>query len=333
MTLFPEIREQLLDAAFAPSDPAAADPGRRRAGRLVAIASVLVTVAVAAVSLVGLGGSSPRRSAPSRPPVSPPTARPPAAWFNALARAGQQTSRRDPGCSPPTQSRPTPLRFLTGPPPRSVTSVLASLSTPASGASRVTARDLRGRAPLANGIYLRYAWQGHADGIHFYVLPAAHVGGATGPARCAREEVAIFTAAAQRFPAAQRAAAIAYARKLLDPAEQAGVSLITIGHGIRGGDSYPAWRLAQLATNPALGTGSGGDDHSTDTTLLVPDQVASVTATYPTQTYPGRVPKMTSVTKRPVRNLIVFHFSGAWDPPRLTYRSQTGAIIAQTPHH
>ena len=37
-----------------------------------------------------------------------------------------------------------------------------------------------------------------------------------------------------------------------------------------------------------------------------------------------------SVTKRAVRNLVIFHLAGAWDPPRLTFRSRTGAVIAQT---
>lgn len=90
--------------------------------------------------------------------------------------------------------------------------------------------------------------------------------------------------------------------------------------------------LAQLRSDSAFGAGGSGSNTSTTTPLLVPDEVASVTATYRAQSYPGRVAKTFSVTKRSVRNFVLFHLTGAWDPPELTFRSRSGAVIGQTRH-
>lgn len=222
-------------------------------------------------------------------------------------------------------------KFLATAPPRRITSILPSLAALPRGALRVTVRELRALHIDANGIYARYAWQGHTDGVHTYVVPAAVVGTTrTLPARCYREELAAFRREARHFPASQRAAAIAYAQQRFNPEAEAGVSVVTAGWGTRGESNDQTWMLAQLKTEPAFGSGGGGTNSSTTTSLLVTDEVASITATYHAQSYPGRVPRTFSVTKRPVRNLVIFHLSGAWDPPQLTFRSRTGAVIART---
>jgi hypothetical protein len=66
----------------------------------------------------------------------------------------------------------------------------------------------------------------------------------------------------------------------------------------------------------------------TVTPLIVPDRVATVTAHYSPQTYPGRVPRPLTVTERAAQNLVIFSLHGAWDPPNsLIYRSATGSIL------
>ncbi len=325
MTLIPQIRGQLLDAAFGTAQLSTGAPPPRWSGRLVVAASILVTVAVAAVAVLSLHGSA----APPLTPAARPAARLPVAWVIAVGRAGQSTRQHDPACVP-LQAQVHHQRFLTTAPPRSITAILPSLASPTRGALRVTVRKLRALNIDADGIYARYAWQGHADGIHYYVVPAAVVGARQAvPARCYQEQLAAFRKQARRFPSSQRAAAMAYAQQRLNPKAAAGVSVVTAGFGVEGASNDQAWRLAELKSNPGIGAGGGGSNTSTTTSVLVADQVASVTATYPASSHPGRVARTFSVTKRPVRNLVIFHLTGAWDPPRLTFRSKTGAVIPQ----
>jgi hypothetical protein len=335
MTLIPEVREQLLDAAFAAAEPGMAEPRvgapRRRhwAGNLAIVSSTVISVVVAAIFLLSLH----RSAAPSSGASAGAANRPPAAWINALGRAGSHTRQHDRACRLPLEVHARHQRFLTTAPPRSITSILPSLASQARGGQRVTIRELRALHIDANGIYLRYVWQGRTEGVHYYVVPAAVVGATTTlRPRCYREELAAFRAEARHFPAGQRAAAIAYAQQRFNSRGAAGVTVVTLGWGVEGESSRQAWMLAQLDTDPAFGAGGGGNDRSTTTSLLVTDEVASVTATYHAQSYPGRVPRKFSVIKRPVRNLVIFHLSGAWDPPQLTYRSRTGAVIARTPN-
>jgi hypothetical protein len=324
MTLLPEIRGQLLHAAFGADDPSARAPRHGAAGRLAIAGSIVVSVAVASVFLLSLH----RMPTPSSPPTAGPPGRPPVAWVDALRRARESTLRRDPGCRLPQHDRVRGQRFLTTAPPKSLTSILPSLASPARGALRVTIRELRALDVDANGIYVRYAWQAHTDRIHYYVVPAAVVGATkTVPVRCYREELAAFGTQARRFPVGQRVEAIAYAQRLLSSFAVGGVALVTVGWGGHGATYYQAWMLARLRTLPDFGSGSRGNNQSTTTALLITGPVATVTATYPAQSYPGRVPRTFSVTKRPVRNLVIFHLAGAWDPPRLTFRSSSGAVI------
>jgi hypothetical protein len=329
MTLLPEIREQLVDAAFGAGEPRAGAARRRpRPGDLVIAFSIVIGVVVAAVFLLSLHRSAVPTTGAAAGPMSGP---PPAVWVNALGKAGSSTRQHDRACRLPLEVRVRSQRFLTTPPPRSVTSILPSLASPARGARRLTIKQLRSLQIDASGIYARYAWQGRIDGVHYYVVPAAVVGTTkTLPARCYREDLAAFRREARRFPASQRAAAIAYAQQRFNPKAEAGVAVMTAGWGSHGGSFHQVWRLAELNADPGAASGGGGTNSSTTTTLLVTDEVASVTATYHAQSYPGRVPRTFSVTKRPVRNLVIFHLSGAWDPPQLTFRSRTGAVIGST---
>jgi hypothetical protein len=64
------------------------------------------------------------------------------------------------------------------------------------------------------------------------------------------------------------------------------------------------------------------------TARIVADRVATVTAHYNPQTYPGRVPRPLTVTQPAVDNLVIFALRGAWDPPNsLIYRSATGSVL------
>jgi hypothetical protein len=328
MTLLPEIRGQLLDSTFGAGPRAGAARRRPRPGYLAIAFSIVMSVAVAAVFLISLHGSATPRSGAAAGTMTGP---PPAAWVNALGKAVSDTRQHDRVCRLPLKVRVRDQKFLASAPPRSITSILPSLAAPPRGALRVTVGELRTLHIDANGIYARYAWQGHADGVHYYVVPAAVVGTtSTLPAHCYREELARFRREARHFPASQRGAAIAYAQQRFNPEAEAGVSVVTAGSGTQGESNRQAWMLTELKTEPAFGAGSGGNNSSTTTSLLVIDEVASITATYHAQSHPGRVPRTFSVTKQPFRNFVIFHLSGAWDPPQLTFRSRTGAVIART---
>jgi hypothetical protein len=297
MNLLPEIREQLLDAAFGATE-SRAGAARRRAplGHMAVAASIVISVVVAAVFVLSVHRSA---APPSGTAARPPSSAPPA-WVKALGKAYRTTQRHDRACRQPA-NRHHNQRFLTTAPPRSMTSVLPSLATPPPAALRVTVPELRALNIDANGIYVRYAWQGYADGVHYYLVPAAIVGATkTPPARCYQEELAAFRTAARRFPASRRPAAIAYAQRVLRPESEAGVAIVTVGWGTRG-ESFP-----QLNGGPVFDSGGEGSDSSTTTHALVTDAVASVTATYCAQSYPGRVPRTFSVTKLPVRNFVIF---------------------------
>jgi len=323
MNLLPEIREQLLDAAFGATGSRAGAARRRPPLAHMAVAvSIAISVVVAAVFVLTVHRSS---APPSGTAARPPSLAPPA-WAKALGKAYRTTQQHDRACRQPA-NRHHNQRFLTTAPPRSITSVLLSLATPPPAALRVTVPELRALDIDANGIYVRYAWQGDTDGVHYYLVPAAIVGATkTPPARCYQEELAAFRTAARQFPPSQRPAAIAYAQRVLRPESEAGVAIVTVGWGARG-ESFP-----QISAGPVTDSGGGGSDSSTTTHVLVSDEVASVTATYRAQSHPGRVARTFSVTKQPFRNFVIFHLSGAWDPPQLTFRSRTGAVIARRPN-
>jgi hypothetical protein len=331
MRLLPQVRRQLLAGAFDAPGGGLGIAGASWPRRLTLAASLAVSLGIAVALAFSLHGSgaSPVRSAGSG--SSPPSLSPQQAWDNAVVRASEDTLKRDKACGANPRSA---AHFVDTLPPRSITSVLSSLARPPAGARRVTVQELRARDPLlpANDVYIRYAWQGEAHGIHYYVVPAGLVGQSRPqPERCDRENLAEFRTEAQTFPSDQRRAAIAYAQaRFREQQAAAGVLLLTGDNRAGGLLVEPVPSLERLASDPSAISGSGGNDRSTQTTMLVPDDVASVTATYPAARHPGKVKRTFSVTEHPYRNVVIFNLVGAWDPPRLTFRSATGQVLYQT---
>lgn len=141
------------------------------------------------------------------------------------------------------------------------------------------------------------------------------------------EQLTAFENQAERLPAKQRPKAVAWERQLIkqEQGPTPGLAVITAGGGSIGGDYLTVDELRNH-----LGGGRAGNDNITETALLLPDSVASVTAHYDAQSYPGRVLRPVTITRRVSNNLAIFVFKGAWDPPKLTYRSATGAILWST---
>jgi hypothetical protein len=211
-----------------------------------------------------------------------------------------------------------------------MSSLLSVLGQPASGQARVSAAVISRVAFDARDIYVRYARQGATDGITYYLVPAAHVGHPLLPARCYTQRLADFQSLTASLPAAQRRNARSWERRMIGVAQTGGppgVEILTEGAGVGTGRIVT---LEQLRAHPYNDVGGGGNNKITETALVVPDNVASVTARYSAQNYPGRVAHPVTVTRAAVNNLVVFVFRGAWDPPTLTYRSASGASLSST---
>lgn len=212
------------------------------------------------------------------------------------------------------------------------------LRAPAPASQQISAHALRqisgGRLTrLGRGIYLRYVRHGERNGIRYYFLPAANVNQLQAiPEGCYREQRDSFRQLATQRPAGQQAALIAYETTSLQQQRMiaehpAGVCLATTGPAGSGtGPCVNAVSLRQF--NASTGDGSYGNDHETVTPRIVQDGVATVTARYSAQTYPGRVPHPLTITQPVVQNLVILTLHGAWDPPSsLTYRSADGSIL------
>jgi hypothetical protein len=125
---------------------------------------------------------------------------------------------------------------------------------------------------------------------------------------------------------ARSARAVRYDRQLLHDLGPTGMCQITIGAGAR---SLGCTQI-QLLPLLYLDAGSEGISQNTNTILLVPNKVATVTARYSAQNAP-RAHAAVTITKPVVDNFVVFHFTGAWDPPTLSYRLASGALISYSP--
>ncbi len=79
-------------------------------------------------------------------------------------------------------------------------------------------------------------------------------------------------------------------------------------------------------------TGSDGNNHITITPLVVPSDVATVTANYPAENQVGHVAHQV-ITRHVKGNIVIFRVTGGWDPPSLTYRSATGAVLWSDHRH
>jgi hypothetical protein len=330
--LLPEIRDQLHAAA----NRRATVPGARRrfwrptAGLLAPAASIMVVAVVVGVFLLyahhtpgGIGTTG-----------GPTGHTPPAAWVKLRNDALAQSRSHDAGCRTHLLSGASRLRY--GAPDERLASELAVLRHPAP--QRVSLPELRRVAggPLdarARGIYIRYVRRGQMNGVTYYLIPAANVTQVRAtPGRCYHEQLTAFRQSSVRLPAADRAAAVRYEITSLQTARTlarhpAGVCLIhTTGRGTGFGPCATSVSLRHLPGTP-FGAGSDGNDQATVTPLIVPNNIATVTAYYRPQTYPGRVPDPVTVTQHVRNNIAVFDLHGAWDPPSLTYRSANGSVI------
>ena len=299
---------------------------RQRRHRRV-IAGLIGTAALVAALLASLGGGGGGGAGPRRAASGGPAEPAPAAWRQAANRALVVVGRHDHACL----GRPVrfgPGQMLDQAPPKVLTSVLAVLSKPASNGSRVSPADLRTNLrqfPLdAYGIYVRYARRGYAEGLAYWLVPAAHVGGRA-PARCYAQEAAAFEAQTAGLSPAVRGSALRWERQQIRMEEAGGppgVELLTQGFGVGGGRLYTVDELRSAPYN--LG-GGGGNDRVTETALVVPNKVTSVTARYSAQSGPGRVAHPVTVTRPAINNVVIFVLHGAFDSPRLTYRSSSDA--------
>ncbi len=333
MTYLPEVRDALrFTAARHAGDPLARPrPWWRTAvSRAAPVAAVLTSIAVAVVILASVHTAGRRPLGPGGPAGGTPVV--PAAWLRDDQRAiSPVVFGHNRSCGPRT-SIPGRQRMLQRAPGPQLTSLLGVLRQPAPAGQRVSAARVRELQVLAQDkdIYIRYARHGVVDGVNYYLIPAASdIGGPPLPARCLAMELAAFRAQVATLPQTQRTRPIAWEQERIQERRQprAGVALITTSAGGRGG-RYSS--IEGLRNHPFMG-GGDGNDHITVTALVVPDYVAKVTARFGAQTYPGRVPRPSTVTRPVIHNLVIFVFRGAWDPPSLTYRSASGAVLWSTP--
>lgn len=332
MSYLPELRDALHSTAarHAGQPHARRRPRWRTAvSRTALIAAVLPSIALTVFILTSIHTAH-NTITPGASPTGPPAA--PAAWVRAQRKAAQAVFTHDRGCRS-KNSISGPQRMLEQAPGRQFTSVLGVLRQPAPVAARVTAARIRQLHVLAQDIYIRYVRHGVIDGVTYYLIPAAKdIGGPPLSARCVALELTAFAQQATQLPRTQRPRAIAWERQQIRQRQQqrAGVVLLTFTPGGGQGGAYRT--LSDLRTNPFMG-GGGGTNDVTTSALLLPNRVATVTAHYGTQTYPGRVSRPVTVTRPVVNNLVIFVFRGAWDPPQLTYRSANGTVLWSTPRH
>lgn len=293
-----------------------------RGPRLALAAIVLIACASSAVALTATGAS---------PTATGGRGRVAMAWLRANRRAVALVFRHGGQCRIRPASPTGATQLLDGPPTPDLSSRFAVLRRPAPEGERVSAVRLRQLHVDAQGIYVRYARQGVADGITYYMIPATSVGGVSVPNHCYAEQLTAFEHRVAGLPVTQRTRAVSWERKLIaqHKGPRDGVVLVTAGGGSTG---FEYLTVAMLRADPWDDGGGGGNNNITKTVLLVPDSVASVTAHYAAQTYPGRVPHPVDVTRRVTDNLAIFVYRGAWDPPSLTYRSATGTVLSSTLH-
>jgi hypothetical protein len=335
MTLLPEIRGQLESAVRdrAQTTTPADSKSRRRGwpGGFAVVASVLVIAGIVAVIVAFSHHSG------STTPAGPDRGGSvPHRWVQWSRDAYTQTNRHDPACRP---RHPTgPNHTYDGRPPRPLTDLLRILHQPATGARRVSLRQLHDNLPAdgvrtIRGIYLRYVQRGLQNGVNYYLVPAANVSDLRpAPERCYRQELAAFRQRADRLPSTQAQAASRFEQEqILDQRRNTrgpGVCLIlqsTFGRGIN------CVTAAALQANRRAAVDISDNGHGTVTAIVAPNSVRSITARYPTQTRPGRVPHPVTTTETLTNNNVaIFLLRGAWDPPKLTFHGDTEGTMRET---
>lgn len=328
MSYLPELRDALHSAAARHTGHLHArnrPRWRTRSSRAILVAAVLPSIALAVFLLTDIRTAPRKPSSPGTPPAGVPAA--PAAWLRAERKAFEAVYVHQRSCQLSQPIRGT-QHMLDRAPGQQFTSMLRVLHRPPPIGARLTAARIRQLHVLAQDVYVRYARHGVVDGVTYYLIPAARdIGGKPLSNRCAALYLAAFTKQVEKLGLSQPARAIAWERQRIREKQEhrAGVALLTFTPG--GSQDMAYLTLSDLHRRPFMGA-SGGTNHITTTALVLPDKVATVTARYGAQTYPGRVPRPVTVTRMVVNNLVIFVFRGAWDPPELTYRSASGALLA-----
>jgi hypothetical protein len=309
-------------------------PRRPTPALLAAVATVAIVGAV-----IGIIVTHGHRRTPTPAAQQSPTA-PPAGWGRLSGQAVALSRKRDAGCRLRKRTGPSPVRY--GAPPAALSARLAVLRRPTLAGHRISPTELRhiGGGPVsrsARGVYIRYARQGVRDGVTYYLIPAANVTEVYPvPERCYGEQLQAFKTLANRRPASQRAALIAYeTRWLKSPAASLnpipGVCLFyaTSPHSGGGTECDTAYSLRRLPGTPTGGFGSGGGaSEPTVTPLIVPNNVATISATYQRPSRSGAASSYRYSTTHPADNVAILTSTGDWgSPTKLTYRSADGSIL------
>jgi hypothetical protein len=327
MSLIPEVRREVYAAAVRHTT-AGMSPRLRRGERLGGVAVIAVAVAVVAVvaivALTGHGSTGGNRVAHGGGQApSPAQAR------GLVLRAEKEVFTQDPGCRPKRSHQ----RLLDGPPDRGFTAVLGVFGRPAPPAHRIPLRVLRTFSGY-NGIYARYARKGMIDGVRYSLIPERNLMGVKPlPARCGQESLAAFRKLAKRLLASKRNAAIVWGTQILrsiaaQNEDPAGVEFHWSDGTNDGGSTK--WFITRIRSYHNGGDFGGGQPQFTLTPLLLPNNVASVTADYPAVNQDGHVAHHV-VTQQVKNNFVIFRIRGGWDPPSLTYRAANGAILWTSP--
>jgi hypothetical protein len=329
MTYLPEVR----DALGAVIGDRARQPVRRRAVRAAELITwaggavfLLVVVAIAVRFAVGAHGPSARTAMPRA--ASP--AKLTTVWQRDSLQALVDTAKRDRVCwaSRAPQSRQERY-YATAEPPRQLRSLLSAMRHPSPAQMHVSDRAIARLGIDGLGIYMNYVRQGVVNGVHWFMVPVAHLDPNELPARFFRERSAAFQTLSATLPASQHAGADAFERTRLrreQGPQPPGIEVITTAGG--GGTGSTDFPVSRLRAQRFWSGGSGGNDRITTTVILVPDKVATVGARYGAQTRPGRVPRPVTIVKPVNHNIVLFVFRGAWDPPALVFRSSSGTLLS-----
>lgn len=325
---------------------------------LVVALSAATAIGVAVVALVALHHARPPSSGPTppvttdhgsrfgRPPRDPGPI--PRDVDDAVVAASWNTAwAEDPTCGPGRGSAEG-AAVSNGTPSAAMLSILPELLLPATNADRLPAQFyVNGRLrPFAfrNGdVYVRYIRRVRvADGITFYLVPAAKLGrpplSATAADRCYRLTAAALQAKLPSVPSAERAATRRYGDaefalgryNLETSSVNEGVFLFTErinGFGVDGGQSPSTIRETGM-----LGGGGGGTPPSPIVMDgIVPAGVATVTLQFPASRYRGQRLAPLNATGDVIHNVFVIPIPtlfqrGAW-PATAIWRSASGSII------